>query len=72
MVDEAEEDWGKKEMAITATAKNRIMIFGPKPDGTYVVEFGRPKARRWRSQYRAARRARLAFSANNPRLQSQS
>jgi hypothetical protein len=21
------------------TAKNRIMIFGPKPDGTYVVEF---------------------------------
>jgi hypothetical protein len=30
MVDEAEEDWGKKEMAITATAKNRIMIFGPK------------------------------------------
>jgi hypothetical protein len=39
MVDEAEEDWGKKEMAITATAKNRIMIFGPKTDGTYVVEF---------------------------------
>jgi hypothetical protein len=21
------------------TGKNRIMIFGPKPDGTYVVEF---------------------------------
>jgi hypothetical protein len=35
MVDEAEEDWGKKEMAITAAAKNRIMIFGPKTDGTY-------------------------------------
>jgi hypothetical protein len=24
---------------MTTTAKNRIMIFGPKPDGTYVVEF---------------------------------
>jgi len=24
---------------MTSTAKNRIMIFGPKPDGTYVVEF---------------------------------
>jgi hypothetical protein len=30
---------GQKEMAITATGKNRIMIFGPKTDGTYVVEF---------------------------------
>jgi hypothetical protein len=39
MVDEAKEDWGKKEMAITAADKNRIMIFGPKTDGTYVVEF---------------------------------
>jgi hypothetical protein len=39
MVDEAEKDWGKKEMAITATDKNRIMIFGPKTDGTYLVEF---------------------------------
>jgi hypothetical protein len=36
---EVEEDWGKKEMAITATDKNRIMIFGPETDGTYVVEF---------------------------------
>ena len=26
-------------MAITAIGKNRIMIFGPKTDGTYVVEF---------------------------------
>jgi hypothetical protein len=26
-------------MAITATGKNRIMIYGPKNDGTYVVEF---------------------------------
>jgi hypothetical protein len=24
---------------MTTTAKNRIMIFGPKYDGTYVVEF---------------------------------
>jgi hypothetical protein len=27
---------GQKE---TAVGKNRIMIFGPKTDGTYVVEF---------------------------------
>jgi hypothetical protein len=24
---------------MTETAKNRIMIFGPKSDGTYLVEF---------------------------------
>jgi hypothetical protein len=30
---------GQKEIAITATGKNRIMIFGPKNDGTYIVEF---------------------------------
>jgi hypothetical protein len=24
---------------MTSTGKNRIMIFGPKEDGTYVVEF---------------------------------
>jgi hypothetical protein len=24
---------------MTATGKNRIMIFGPKTDGTYVIEF---------------------------------
>jgi hypothetical protein len=28
---------GQKEMAITG--KNRIMIYGPKDDGTYIVEF---------------------------------
>jgi hypothetical protein len=28
---------GKREMA--PTGKNRIMIFGPKDDGSYVVEF---------------------------------
>jgi hypothetical protein len=26
-------------MAVTATGKNRIMIFGLKDNGTYVVEF---------------------------------
>jgi hypothetical protein len=26
-------------MATTAAGKNRIMIYGPKNDGTYVVEF---------------------------------
>jgi hypothetical protein len=26
-------------MAMTADGKNRIMIFGPQNDGTYVVEF---------------------------------
>jgi hypothetical protein len=30
---------GQKEMAITAAGKNRIMIFGPKTDGAYVVKF---------------------------------
>jgi hypothetical protein len=33
---EAEEEWGKKE---TPDGKNRIMVFGPKNDETYVVEF---------------------------------
>ena len=26
-------------MAVTTAGKNRIMIYGPKDDGTYVVEF---------------------------------
>jgi hypothetical protein len=35
-------------MAMTEAGKNRIMIFGPKTDGTYVVEFRTaPGARRW-------------------------
>jgi hypothetical protein len=29
----------KKRMSPAAGGKNRIMIYGPKPDGTYVVEF---------------------------------
>jgi hypothetical protein len=34
---EAGEGLGPGEMALTG--KNRIMIFGPKDDGAYVVEF---------------------------------
>jgi hypothetical protein len=30
---------GQREMAMTADGKNRIMIFGPKTDGTYIIEF---------------------------------
>jgi hypothetical protein len=29
----------KKRMSPAAGGKNRIMIYGPKPDGTYIVEF---------------------------------
>jgi len=28
--------------------KNRIMIYGPKNDATYIIEFKRPRASRWR------------------------
>jgi hypothetical protein len=30
--------------------KNRITFYGPKGDGTYVVEFIVAEARRWRSR----------------------
>jgi hypothetical protein len=30
---------GQKTMAVIETGKNRIMIYGPKDDGTYLVEF---------------------------------
>jgi hypothetical protein len=33
------DDLGQRKMAMTAAGKNRTMIFGPKADGTYVVEF---------------------------------
>jgi hypothetical protein len=33
--------------AVTATGKNRIMIFGPKGDVTYVVEFRAGRGRLW-------------------------
>jgi hypothetical protein len=32
-------DQSRSKMAVMAPGKNRIMIFGPKDDGTYVVEF---------------------------------
>jgi hypothetical protein len=35
--------------------QNRIMIYGPKPDGTYIVEF-RAAAGEVRSRYRGTRR----------------
>jgi len=38
------------------TGKNRIMIYGPKDDGTYVVGFRTAAARRWRSQSLEPRR----------------
>ena len=36
---QAEEDRGQRNMAMTNDGKNRIIIYGPKRDGTYVVEF---------------------------------
>jgi hypothetical protein len=48
---------GPKEMAITPDGKNRIMIFGPETDGTYVVEFRTAEGKRCRSQYREAHAA---------------
>jgi hypothetical protein len=30
---------GQQETTVTATRKNRIMIYGPKKDGTYIAEF---------------------------------
>jgi hypothetical protein len=30
---------GQKETPVTEAGKNRIMIFGPKADGTYIIEF---------------------------------
>jgi hypothetical protein len=49
---------------MTTTGKNRIMIFGPKTDGTYVVEF-RTAASRWRSQRSEAAVLRL-FQERTP------
>jgi hypothetical protein len=37
---EAEEDWGKEAMSVTpASGRRHIMIYGPRNDGTYIVEF---------------------------------
>jgi hypothetical protein len=40
----------KEREPMTTTGKNRIMIFGPKTDGTYVVEFRTAEGRRSRSK----------------------
>src|SRR5215467_11804152 len=37
-----EEEWGKIALAMSVapeSGRNRIMIYGPKNDGTYIVEF---------------------------------
>jgi hypothetical protein len=45
--------------------KNRIMIFGPKADGTYVIEFKTAaRARRWRSRSPGPRRQWSGTSRN--------
>ena len=39
---EAEEDRGRERLAMSvapSSGQNRIMIYGPKRDGTYIVEF---------------------------------
>ena len=46
----------KKRMSPDAGRKNRIMIFGPKPDGDTWWNSGPPREKRWRSRCRAARR----------------
>jgi hypothetical protein len=43
------------------TGKNRIMIYGPKDDGTYVVEF-MTRATFWRSRSRGPRRTSFGTS----------
>ena len=40
----------------TMTAKDRIMIYGPKEDGTYVIEFRIAEGDCWQSQPGAAKR----------------
>ena len=46
----------KTDVSNCDTGKNRIMIYGPKDDGTYVVEFRTARARCWRSRSLVARR----------------
>jgi hypothetical protein len=45
-----------RQQETMVTGKNRIMIYGPKTDGRYVVKF-RTAASRWRSRCRAERPA---------------
>jgi hypothetical protein len=44
----ARERAGQKEVPITAAAVNRINVYGPKVDGTYLVEFRAAAAGHWR------------------------
>jgi len=44
----ARERAGQKEVPITAAAVNRIKVYGPKADGTYLVEFRAAGAGHWR------------------------
>jgi hypothetical protein len=46
--------------------RNRLMIYGPKNDGTYVVEFKTPMARRWRSACRLERPACSSRRSGEP------
>jgi hypothetical protein len=50
---------------MTASGKNRIMIFGPKDDGTYVVEFRTGEVRRWRSRFLETEARVLTLSGAN-------
>ncbi len=50
---------------MTVTAKNRVMIFGPKADGTYVLSSRRQRGRRWRSQS-PGQRQRCSNNADRP------
>jgi hypothetical protein len=52
-----------KEIEITAGGKNRIMIYGPKNDGTHLIEFRTARARRWRSRFPRTEAARVMEEA---------
>jgi hypothetical protein len=47
---------GKQETTVTATGKNRIMIYGPKLMARTSSNSKQQMARHWRSQYHGARR----------------
>ena len=62
---EAEEDWVKELLAMSVapeSGRNRIMIYGPKADGTYELEFQPLTARRWQLAYRQVRPECLSIS----------
>jgi hypothetical protein len=48
---------GQQETTVTATRKNRIMIYGPKKDGTYIAEFKTSKGEALAIRRRTAARA---------------